>query len=40
MFRQPVLIRFFFTGPFPFVRFRLAVCAVFPVVFPGAAAGF
>ncbi|WP_300647154.1 hypothetical protein, partial [uncultured Bacteroides sp.] len=38
MFRRHVLIRLFFTGPF--VRFRLSVRAVSPVVFPGAANGF
>ncbi|WP_300877940.1 hypothetical protein [uncultured Bacteroides sp.] len=34
MFRRSVLIRLFFTGPFPFVRSRLSVCAVSPVLSP------
>ncbi|WP_300877964.1 hypothetical protein [uncultured Bacteroides sp.] len=34
IFRPPAFIRLFFTGPFPFVRFRLSVCAVSPVVSP------
>ena len=36
---QDVLIRLFFTGPFPFVRFRLSVCAVSPAVSFGIASG-
>ncbi|WP_294618007.1 hypothetical protein, partial [uncultured Bacteroides sp.] len=40
MFRRHVLICSFFAGPFPFARFRLSVCAVSPVVFPGMAAVF
>ncbi|WP_300877941.1 hypothetical protein [uncultured Bacteroides sp.] len=40
IFRPPAFIRLFFSGPFPFVRFRLPVCAVSAVVFFGVVVGF